>query len=225
MPDLRSEILKSDLFGVVEKHPHPDGEQAVAGVWVVHRSLRGARWWTWPLARWLAGREVRALRALEETDTAPRLLSWNGKVLVRTFVDGVPMQQADRLPRAYFRQARRLLFRMHRAGVAHNDLAKEPNWLVQPDGTPALIDFQLAWVARRRGCLLRLMRREDLRHLLKHKRTYQSEHLTDRERRILATPSLPARLWRKTGKRLYLLVTRGLFGWSDREGAGDRTHG
>jgi hypothetical protein len=33
--------------------------------------------------------------------------------------------------------------------AAHNDLAKEPNWLVTPTGLPALVDFQLAYVAPR----------------------------------------------------------------------------
>ena len=39
---------------------------------------------------------------------------------------------------------------LHRLGVAHNDLAKEPNWLVA-GGRPFLIDFQLAKVSPRRG--------------------------------------------------------------------------
>jgi len=64
--------------------------------------------------------------------------------------------------------------------------------------------------------------REDLRHLLKHKRTYCPDALTDRERRILASPSWIARAWRASGKRVYLFVTRRLLRWQDREGAGDR---
>jgi hypothetical protein len=63
---------------------------------------------------------------------------------------------------------------------------------------------------------------DDLRHLLKHKRTYCPAHLTRRERAILARRSLLAALWAATGKPLYRIVTRRLLGWSDREGAGDR---
>src|SRR5690606_26767697 len=122
----------------------------------------------------------------------------------------------------YFRRAARLLRRLHTAGVVHNDLAKEPNWLVTPKSEPALIDFQLAWFTPRRGRLFRALAREDLRHLLKHKRTYCPEHLTQRERRILEHPGLPSRLWMTIAKPLYLLVTRRLLGWTDREGAGDR---
>ena len=64
--------------------------------------------------------------------------------------------------------------------------------------------------------------REDLRHLLKHKRSYCPERLTARERRILARPAMVSRLWMAMGKPVYLFVTRRLFGWADREGAGDR---
>jgi hypothetical protein len=73
-----------------------------------------------------------------------------------------------------------------------------------------------------RGRLFRMMAREDLRHLLKHKRTYCSCSLTTREIKILATPALPSRIWMRTGKPLYLFVTRRLLNWTDREGAGDR---
>jgi hypothetical protein len=85
-----------------------------------------------------------------------------------------------------------------------------------------VIDFQLAWRPRRRGRLFRLLAREDLRHLLKHKRTYCAAHLTQRERAILERRSFLSRAWMATGKPLYLCVTRRLLGWADREGAGDR---
>jgi len=40
--------------------------------------------------------------------------------------------------------------------------------------------------------------------------------------RILATPSLLSRAWMASGKKVYLFVTRRIFNWRDREGAGDR---
>ena len=87
---------------------------------------------------------------------------------------------------------------------------------------PGLVDFQLACLFQRRSRMFRLLAREDLRHLLKHKRTYCPGALTGRERSILETPTLPARLWRATFKRAYLFLTRRCLGWADREGAGDR---
>jgi hypothetical protein len=106
--------------------------------------------------------------------------------------------------------------------LVHNDLAKEPNWLVTPARRPALVDFQLAMRPSYRGRLFRMLAHDDLRHLLKHKRTYCPGYLTTRERAILARRSPLAAAWARTGKPVYRFVTRRLLGWSDREGAGDR---
>lgn len=209
-------LLKSDVFGRVVL------DRVGAGPAVV-RDLEGSPWWARGLARRLMAREARALAALEGLAGVPRLLDAGvPDRLARSYIEGLPMQEARPAEPAYFRKANRLLRRLHRAGVVHNDLAKEPNWLVTAAREPALIDFQLAWCAPRRGRLFRLLAREDLRHLLKHKRTYCAAYLTRRERAILDSPSYPARAWMATGKPLYLFVTRRLLGWADREGAGDR---
>jgi predicted Ser/Thr protein kinase len=210
--------LKSDLFGTVTRVARPDANER----WVVERDTRVARWWIRPLARHLATREANALRALAGIAGVPGFRSYERGVLIRSWTDGDPMQRARPCDPRYFAEALALLRRIHRAGVAHNDLAKEPNWLVSPAGHPALVDFQLALISRRRSRLFRTLARDDIRHLLKHKRSYCPERLTKRERHILATPSVPARIWMNTGKKVYLLVTRRLLGWADREGAGDR---
>jgi hypothetical protein len=207
--------LKSDLFGTVWRG---DAD----GLGFVQRDTSGARWWTAWLARRLCRREARALARLDGLPGTPRLLHADRLTLRREWIEGSPMQLARPRDPAYFRAARALLARLHRRGIAHNDLAKEPNWLVTPAGAPALVDFQLALVSHRRGRLFRTLGREDIRHLLKHKRSYCPALLTARERRILATPSAVSRAWMATGKRAYTFVTRRLFGWSDREGAGDR---
>jgi len=208
-------ILKSDLFGRMRL-------EQVRGRQVVVRDTSDARWWLAWLARRLCRREARALARLDGLPGAPRLLVVESGRLHREWIEGRPMQIAKPRNPDYFRRARGLVAALHRRGVAHNDLAKEPNWLVTPIGAPALIDFQLATVSVRRGRLFRALAREDLRHLLKHKRLYCPERLTARERRILATPALIARLWMATGKPVYRFVTRRLLGWADREGAGDR---
>lgn len=209
-------LLKKDVFGQVTLRAGDDGPAVV-------RETASARWWARPLARRLLAREGRALAVLYGLRGVPQLLDIERDSLRRSYIEGQPMHRARPAEPAYFRRAARLLRRLHTAGVVHNDLAKEPNWLVTPAQEPALVDFQLAWFAPRRGRLFRALAREDLRHLLKHKRTYCPEHLTRRERRILERPGLPSRLWMTTAKPLYLLVTRRLLGWTDREGAGDRS--
>jgi RIO-like serine/threonine protein kinase len=123
---------------------------------------------------------------------------------------------------AYFRQARRLLQQLHRRGLAHNDLAKEANWLVLADGRPAIIDFQLAVRGDARSRWMRLLAREDLRHLLKHKRTYCPQFLTPVERRVLKRHSWVRDAWFATGKPVYRFVTRRLLKWEDNEGQGPK---
>ncbi len=211
--------LKLDLLGEVSV------VQDAAGNRVIRRETGPARWWLRPLARRLARREARALAQLDHIAAVPMLERWDGRTLDREWLDGQPMQLARPTDAGYYREALRLLRQVHRDGVVHNDTAKEPNWLVRPDGTPALIDFQIAMCFRKRGRLFRMLAREDLRHLLKHKRTYRPQALTARQRQILATPAMSARLWRASGKRVYLWITRRVLGWSDREGAGDRGSG
>ena len=212
LPD--SQILKSDVFGCVRREGN-----------VVVRDATLARPWARALARHLLRREHRALSRLAlggGLDGVPHILDFGAAQLTRSWIEGAPMQIAKPRDPAYFRAALRLLRRLHAANVIHNDLAKETNWLVTPDGLPALVDFQLAMTLTRRGALARSLGHDDLRHLLKHKRTYLPALLTTRERRILTRQSLVSRIWMATGKKVYLFVTRRILRWRDREGAGDR---
>jgi predicted Ser/Thr protein kinase len=213
-------LLKRDVFSTVERGRFrgPDGDVAA-----VLRRLDHVPWWSYLPARHLFARERRALAKAHGLQVGPELL-WAGRqALVRGFIDGVALHLAK--PNgdvAYFRSAKQALRRLHRAGICHNDLAKEQNWLRGSDGRAYLTDFQLAACFKTRSRLFRIAAYEDLRHLLKHKRSYAPEALTQRERQILARKSLVASLWLKTGKRVYRAITRGLFNFTDREGGGRR---
>jgi len=211
----RMRELKSDLFGRVALDGHGGRDFIV-------RDTVPAPWWTGWIARHLCRREARALAQLDGLPGTPRLLESGRWALKREWIEGRPMQVARPHQADYYRAARALVARLHRRGVAHNDLAKEPNWLVTPRGQPAVVDFQLAFVGLRRGFFFRALAREDLRHLLKHKRRYCPDRLTARERRILATPAPLSRLWMAAIKPGYNFLTRRIFRWADREGAGDR---
>ena len=208
------ERLKRDAFGAIYRVRDGDREFIRRDVREAHAAVR-------VVARAVAAREARALVRLATLPGVPRLLRHDRDVLERSYIAGAPMQEAPpRGDRGYFRGARRLLLAMHARGIAHNDLAKEPNWLVTRDGAPALVDFQLAVVSEKHGRLFRLLAWEDLRHLLKHKRTYCPEALTPVERRVLARRSWISRAWAASGKRAYNFVTRRIFDWRDEEGRG-----
>jgi acyl-CoA synthetase (AMP-forming)/AMP-acid ligase II len=160
---------------------------------------------------------------VRDLHVGPELL-WAGRqALVRGFIDGVAMHLVKPAGNvAYFHSAKQALRRLHRAGVCHNDLAKEQNWLVGRDGRAYMTDFQLAACFRKRSRLFRVAAYEDLRHLLKLKRSYAPAALTPKERKIIARKSLVARVWLATGKKVYKAITRGLFNFTDREGGGRR---
>lgn len=212
-------LIKRDQFGAISEVD--DGETRR-----IRRDTAVAWFGLGLIARHAAAREARALERLADLDGVPRLLRWDGRILERGYLDGVCLRDAPAVSPAWFPAARRLLIAMHRRGVAHNDLAKEPNWLVRADGRPALLDFQLASVAADpRSRRLRLLAKQDLRHLLKHKRSCFPEQLTPVERRVLAERSWLSRLWRATFKQIYRLVTRGILGWEDNEGMGRQRDG
>jgi hypothetical protein len=207
--DIFSETISGDLEGILD---FP----------VVLRKLDTVPWYARPIARALARKEIRGLRAVEGITGCPALLRIDKTGLLRSWTSGTPLQLAKPATADWYRDARRLLRDMRRAGVTHNDIAKPQNWLMTPDGRAAVIDFQLASVHRRRGRLFRVMAREDLRHLLKQKRAYAPSLLTPSEHKMLAQKALPSRIWMATGKRAYNFITRRLMNWSDGEGTEDR---
>ena len=213
-------LLKRDVFSTVERGRFRTDRGEVDAVL---RRLDEVPWWSFVLARHLFAREKHALALAKGLNVGPELM-WSGRrALVRGFVDGVALHLAK--PHgdvAYFRSAKQALRRLRRAGICHNDLAKEQNWLVGRDGHAYVTDFQLAACFKGRGRLYRILAYEDLRHLLKHKRSYAPEALTPRERKILAKKSFAASLWLVTGKKVYRAITRGLFNFTDREGGGRR---
>ncbi len=191
-------LLKRDVFSTVERGRFR-GE--TGEVDAVLRRLDQVPWWSYIPARHLFARERRALALARDLNVGPELL-WAGRqALVRGFINGVALHLAK--PHGdvgYFRSAKQALRKLHRAGT----------------------DFQLAACFKTRGRLFRIAAYEDLRHLLKHKRSYAPEALTPKERKILARKSLFARIWLATGKKVYRAITRGLFNFTDREGGGRR---
>src|SRR6201996_3220543 len=213
-------LLKRDVFSTVERGRF---QSARGEVDAVLRRLDQVPWWSFAVAQHLFARERKALTLAKGLNVGPELLWAGRRALVRGFIDGVALHLAK--PHgdiAYFRSAKQTLRRLHRAGICHNDLAKEQNWLRGADGRCYVTDFQLAACFKSRSRLFRIAAYEDLRHMLKHKRSYAPEALTPMERKILARKSAVARIWLMTGKKVYRGITRGIFNFTDREGGGRR---
>src|SRR5438105_8204661 len=169
-------VLKRDSFSTVERgrFSTPAGE-----VEAVLRRIDQVPWWSFPIAHHLFLRERRALAIAGQLGIAPPLLFAGRRVLVRGWIEGVALQIAKPYgDRAFFASAKAALRALHRAGICHNDLSKQQNWLRGSDGRAYLMDFQLASCFSRRSRLFRLLAYEDLRHLLKHKHRYLVEEFT-----------------------------------------------
>jgi hypothetical protein len=213
-------VLKRDPFSTVERgrFATPAGE-----VDAVLRRIDEVPWWSFVVAHHLFRRERKALAIAGDLGIAPPLLFAGRRVLVRGWIDGIALQIAKPFgDRAYFRSARAALRKLHRAGVCHNDLSKQQNWLRGSDGRAYLTDFQLATCFARRGRLFRILAYEDLRHLLKHKHRYVQDAFTATEWRIRDRKSGITRTWMATGKRIYNTLVHGVLGFADLEGGGPR---
>src|SRR5258708_4345829 len=134
-------LLKRDVFSTVERgrFRRDSGE-----VDAVLRRLDEVPWWSFALAQHLFARERKALTLAKGLQVGPELLWAGRRALVRGFIDGVALHLAKPHGHvAYFRSAKVALHRLHRAGICHNDLAKEQNWLLGRHGHPYLTRFQL----------------------------------------------------------------------------------
>lgn len=213
-------VLKRDHLSTIERGTFMTADGPVPAVL---RRIDQTPIWTRPVAMAFLKREARALGVAGNLGVAPKLLMLGRMVIVRGWLDGLPLQLAKPKGDAhYFTSAKAALRVIHRRGLTHNDLAKQPNWLRSPEGSAILTDFQLATLFPRRGRTFRMFAYEDLRHLLKHKRRYCGDLLTATERRILDRKMLPARVWMATGKPVYNMITRGILHYSDTEGGGRR---
>lgn len=212
-------VLKQDALGRVELVRLADGREAV-----LRRATGGRIPGSGLVARLLLARERRALLALEGLAGVARVLAAERACLLRSFVPGTPLCLACALPRDYFERLEELVRALHERGVCHNDLHKEQNVLVQEDGRPAVLDFQLASVHRGAGRTFAGRAREDLRHVEKHRRRYTRfgrgpDGAAEPSRGAGAelSRSWIALAWRRSGKPVYNAITRGVLRTRDGE--------
>lgn len=147
------------------------------------------------LGRWLCDREVGFMQRLAGVPGVPRLLGRHGESgLVREFIPGTNLREYEKTARPdanFFPRFAGVLRAIHRRGIAHNDLNKPENILVRADGSPVLIDFQIAtsfrsgwplldWLG---GKALDYFQKMDRYHMLKHKRRTRLEEMTSADQR------------------------------------------
>jgi RIO-like serine/threonine protein kinase len=140
------------------------------------------------IGRILCRREVRFYNKLSDLPSVPPVLGTVGATgFVHGFVEGRPLSKDRPVPDRFFEQLVQLLKELHRREIAYVDTNKPENILLGDDGRPHLIDFQISydlhelgdwWLNRR---LLRQLQREDLYHILKHKKRLRPDEMTPEE--------------------------------------------
>lgn len=195
-------VLKSDAFGRVELLATQNGpliRRVACGGGVIGSGL---------IARILMRRERRALAELAGLEGVAQLVDSpeSKKILLRTWIAGSALNDAERLPLDFFDRLTELVQELHERGVCHNDLHKEQNVLVDTSGYPGLVDFQLASLHKRNGRQFRGRCREDLRHVEKLRRRYRERGDKSGPRAPRARRSALAWAWIKLGKPVYKLV-------------------
>lgn len=174
-----------------------------------------------PLAwvgEWLIGHEEAIYAALAGLEGVPRWLGRLGpRVCAIEYIDGQSLDRVKSPPAGFFDALRTLMDAVHARGVAYGDANKRSNILIDRDGRPCLVDFQIS--LRRRDDLpwpvSAVLRRvvgyladADLYHLYKHKRRMAPAELTAEEdalsrrrggllglHRTLTTPYRSLRRW------------------------------
>ncbi len=173
--------------------------------------------WLPALPRALARHELAFARELAGLrGVAPPARPYGECALLREWVEGSSLRECARagvaLPAAFFDELRALVDALHARGIAHNDLERKGNVLVDAAGHPVLIDFQIALRGYRgRSRLLRALsqrvlrelQRQDLRYLHKSKRKLRPDLCSAEDLRLARERSPLARAYRPLWRVLH----------------------
>ena len=181
----RTQTIKHDFFAATGFYASDAGRK------VVLKMGRAEKFLGWPLdwlGKWLCDRELRFYLKLADLPNVPGIVGRVGKTgFVHDYVEGQPLSKDRPVPDGFFDKLLTLMSELHRRRIAYVDTNKPENILLGDDGLPHLIDFQISydlydlddWPWSR--WLLRRMQREDLYHLLKHKKKLRRDEMTPEE--------------------------------------------
>ena len=170
----RVEILKHDSWAATALYQAGDRKVVCKCNRIQPILGMPCRW----LGAFLARREAELYAQLADVPSVPRGLGRvvvDGRILpnavAHDYVPGHPLCWHDLVGERFFQSLADTLQQIHRRGIAYVDLNKRENIIVDPDGEPHLIDFQISirlprvWPAT---VLLRWLQQSDSYHLNKH---------------------------------------------------------
>jgi len=170
------------------------------------------------LGRFLVFREK---IAYERLNGLPGIPSYYGTVdpyaLILQHVPTEPILDVDyeQIPADFFHLLSELVENLHSRGIAHGDLHKLDNILIDDSGRPVIVDFTSAIMTGSNplvALVFRIFCDDDWRGVYKLKDKVAPELLTEQERKSLQHRSLGEQIFRRTREPIRSLIKR----WSSK---------
>jgi hypothetical protein len=157
------------------------------------------------IGRLMTQSEISKLRRCAGIPAVPQVLArLDAHSYVYEYIEGQSLDDKPSLPADFFDRLAEALQQVHARNIVHFDLHKRGNILIDAEGRPHIIDFQIArhigdrlllsrWLSAR---LRRWLQSYDIYHVYKYKRRFQPELLTEAEEKLSYNRSWPLQLQR-----------------------------
>ncbi len=186
----RIRIIKHDSWAATALYAPQDG-QAARNIVCKFNRTEPVGWlpMKW-LGRKLAHREYQMYHLLADLPGIAKGYReiYSGGVLQHNacgheFIDGHPLRWHDFVNDDFFNKLDACLVAMHRRNVAYVDMHKSENIIVNEQGDPCLIDFQISmrWNSILLRLPLRILQRSDLYHSFKLRRRFRPDLLNQQQ--------------------------------------------
>jgi hypothetical protein len=198
-------VLKHDFHAATGLYRRQDPQSPVRLICKINRQMH---FYFLPLGwigRLMTRSEIGKLRRCEGIPEVPRVLArLDAHTYVYEYIEGLTLDDRPPLPDDFFDRLADALRRIHARHIVHFDLHKRGNILIDTQGRPHIIDFQIArhigdrvlvsrWLSVR---LRRGLQSYDIYHIYKHKRRFQPQLLTEAEEKLSYNHSWPLELHR-----------------------------
>ena len=205
--------LKIDIFGTIYLATYQNQTVIIRDLGIKNKLHK-------IVAKYLNFNEVRILKKINKlySHNFPKLIKSTSDYTIRSYISGTPINRyPKKLNEAFYNKALNLVKTLHENGIVHNDLEKSENWIVMDNGEPAFIDFQLSKYFSRKTYNIQLLKKIELRHIIKSKKKYCIASLNESELKILKNKNIIHKLVRILIKPIYNFVTRRILNYSDRK--------
>ncbi len=170
------------------------------------------------LGRFLTYREKIAYERLKDLPGIPRYYGMlDPYALILQYVPSKHVREVEpnQIPTDFFRLLSELVENLHSRGIAHGDLHKLDNILIDNRGRPVIVDFASAIMTGSNplaALLLPIFCAEDWRGIYKLKQQVAPGLLTEQQRKFIDHHNLGERIFRRIRKPIRSLIKR----WSSK---------